>query len=84
MNTLKPIIKKWERAKLMFTDTDYLCYHIQSANIYIDMEQNRDLFDFSDYLKNHSLYSEKNKKVIGKFKDELNGDQCSGICRPYD
>jgi hypothetical protein len=24
-------------------------------------------------LKDHPLYSDKNKKVIGKFKDELNG-----------
>jgi len=26
----------------------------------------------SDYPKDHPLYSDKNKKVIGKFKDELN------------
>lgn len=30
-------------------------------------------FDFSDYPKEHPLYDATNKKVIGKFKDELNG-----------
>ena len=30
--------------------------------------------DTSDYPKDNPLYSEKNKKVIGKFKDELKGN----------
>ena len=29
--------------------------------------------DFSDYDKNHKRYNDKNKKVLGKFKDEENG-----------
>ena len=29
--------------------------------------------DCSDYPKNHPNYDASNKKVIGKFKDELNG-----------
>jgi hypothetical protein len=37
------------------------------------MKNNPDYFDTSDYPKDHPLYSDKNKKVIGKFKDELNG-----------
>lgn len=32
-----------------------------------------ELFDTSDYPANHPLYSTRNKKVIGKMKDELNG-----------
>lgn len=32
------------------------------------------LFDFSDHPMNHRLYSEDNMKVIGKFKNELNGE----------
>jgi hypothetical protein len=43
------------------------------------MGENEDLFDFSDYPKEHVLYSEKNKRVIGKFKDELNGNIMSKI-----
>ena len=33
----------------------------------------KDIYDFSDYPKNHPCYSETNKKVVGKFKDECAG-----------
>jgi hypothetical protein len=36
------------------------------------MKQNLDLYDTSDYPKDHFCYSVDNKKVIGKFKDETN------------
>ena len=29
--------------------------------------------DFSDYPINHPNYDKSNKKVLGKFKDEMNG-----------
>jgi hypothetical protein len=38
------------------------------------MSKNAELFDFSNYPKEHPLYNTENKAVIGKFKDE-----CSGI-----
>jgi len=34
------------------------------------IKNNKDQFDLSDYPKNHELYDAKNKKVIGKFKNE--------------
>ena len=34
------------------------------------MKQMKDKFDFSEYNKNHPLFSTDNKKVVGKFKDE--------------
>ena len=37
------------------------------------MLKDQDLFDFSGYPKEHLCFSSKNKKVIGKMKDELNG-----------
>lgn len=37
------------------------------------MKKHQDEFDFSDYPKHHPLHSEKNKKTISKFKDEMNG-----------
>jgi hypothetical protein len=37
------------------------------------MKNNPDYSDTSDYPKDHPLYCDKNKKVIGKFKNELNG-----------
>jgi hypothetical protein len=61
------------KAELLFTDTDSLCYEIETDDLYQDLLQYSDKFDFSDYPKNHPLYSDANKKVIGKMKDELNG-----------
>lgn len=37
------------------------------------MKEDQHLFDTSDYPKDHFLYSNENKKVISKFKDENAG-----------
>ncbi|GFQ65098.1 uncharacterized protein TNCT_338041 [Trichonephila clavata] len=58
-------------AKLLFTDTDSLCYEIVTQDVYEDMEKDLHFFDTSDYPKTHPLYNEINKKVLGKMKDEL-------------
>lgn len=60
---------------LCYQDTDSLIYDIETDDVYKDMGQMKEWFDFSDYPKTHSLYDEINKKVIGKFTDELNGKQ---------
>ena len=62
------------KAKLLFTDTDSLTYLIQTQDVYQDMNENQDLYDTSDYPKEHFLHSVVNKKGIGKFKDETAGD----------
>ena len=59
-----------DKSKLLFTDTDSLCYEFKTDDIYEDMKDDKQLYDFSDYPKEHSLYDISNKKVIGKFKDE--------------
>ena len=59
------------RADLLFTDTDSLCYHIQTEDLYRDMWEMRHLFDTSNYPRNHFMYSLENAKVLGKMKDEL-------------
>jgi len=61
-----------DRAKLLFTDTDSLCYHIATDDLYLDMKKDSDEYDTSDYPVDHFLYSRNNAKVIGKFKDETN------------
>ena len=63
--------KYGDQAKLLFTDTDSFCYHIQTEDVYKDMQEDQDLFDTFDYPQDHLLYSNTNKKVIGKFKDEM-------------
>ena len=65
--------KYGSRAQLLFTDTDSLCYSIQTEDVYRDMQLDLEKFDTSDYPPNHFLHSNANKKVIGKFKDETNG-----------
>ena len=62
-----------DKLQLLFTDTDSLAYAVETKNIYDDMAEDQQLYDFSNYPKNHPLYSTVNKKVIGKFKDELGG-----------
>ena len=67
------IKEKYPEAKLLFTDTDSLCYDIPTEDIYKDMEQDAHLFDTSNYQKDHSLHSTVNKKVLGKMKYETAG-----------
>ena len=50
-----------------------LLVEIQTENIYEDLARHADLYDTSDYPKNHPLYSAANKKVLGKMKDECAG-----------
>ena len=52
------------------TDTDSLLVDIKTNDVYKDMLETKDEYDFSDYPKDHPLYDETNKKVIGKMKDE--------------
>ena len=58
------------KAQLLFTDTDSLCYEIETDDIYEDLWQDKHIFDNSDYPKDSQFFDTSNKKVIGKFKDE--------------
>ncbi len=74
-NYIKP---KWEdKSRLLFTDTDSLCYEIKTNNAYKDISEDVDeWYDTSNYDKDHPsrLYTNKNKKVIGFMKDECGGN----------
>jgi len=67
------IRKKYPNAKLLFTDTDSLVYHIKTEDVYLDFYKEKELFDNSDYLESYKFFFKENKKVIGKFKDEASG-----------
>jgi hypothetical protein len=69
--TIKPLYG--ERAKLLFTDTDSLCYELTTKDVFVDMGRISDQLDTSDYPVDHPLFSRTNAKVIGKFKDECGG-----------
>ena len=62
-----------ENLHLLFTDTDSLCVSVKTDDIYKDMLSMESHFDCSDYPADHFLHNLKNKKVLGKFKDEMNG-----------
>ena len=71
-NALKK--KYGENCSLLYTDTDSLLVEIKTEDVYKDMREMKDEYDFSDYPKDHFLHDGTNKKVIGKMKDE-----CAGI-----
>ena len=74
--------KYGDRAILLFTDTDSLCYYIQTDDVYQDLYNHREMFDNSDYSKSSKFFFDENKKVIGKFKDEAAGNPIKGFSGP--
>ena len=69
--------KYGDKAKLLLTDTDSLMYEIQTEDFYKDISGDvKNRFDTSDYPPDHpsGIPSGFNKKVLGMFKDEVNGN----------
>ena len=66
--------KKYEdNIRLIYTDTDSFVIHTKTEDIYDDFNEISNHMDFSGYDKSHKCYDPKNKKVLGKFKDECDG-----------
>ena len=59
-----------ENIQLHYIDTDAFVLSLKTQDIIKDLKNLEDIFDFSNLDKNHELFSERNKKVIGKFKIE--------------
>jgi alkyl hydroperoxide reductase subunit AhpC len=59
-----------ENLKLLFTDTDSLCYYIKKQDIFEIIKNNKERFDLSNYPKKHELFDNTNPKAIGKMKNE--------------
>jgi hypothetical protein len=77
-----------DNVELAYTDTDSLLVKITTENVYKDLTEMAEYFDFSDYPKDHEIIKSlpenqwitngtkrelKNKKIPGLFKDEYNG-----------
>ena len=60
--------------ELIYTDTDSLLLNIQTEDVYKDIKEDLFLYDTSNYPKDHPLHDARNKKVLGKMKDECEGD----------
>ena len=70
------IIPKFrKKQKLLFTDTDSLCYEIETEDFFADIANDVDeMFDTSNFDSNHpSGIHGKNEKVPGMMKDEAGG-----------
>ena len=68
-DTLKPYFGQ-EYLQLHYIDTDGMILSMKTKDIIEDIKNLEDIFDFSNLDENHELFSNKNKKVIGKFKIE--------------
>ena len=71
-DVLKP--KYGSKIKLAYTDTDSFRIHTEAEDIYKDFKEIGEHMDFCDYPKDHPNHNVENKKALGKFKDELNGE----------
>ena len=79
-NYIKP--KYGEKALLLMTDTDSLCYEIETEDFYKDIAGDvESKFDTSAYPKDHpsGIKTGVNKKVIGMMKDECSGKIMEGF-----
>ena len=61
------------KSKLLSTDIDSLKCEIETEDIYEVFSSNKEIFDFSNYSTKSKHYSNSNKLVIGKMKDETGG-----------
>ena len=64
--------KYGDRARLLMTDTDSLCYEVQTEDFYDDIREDvPTMFDTSDYpVDNSAGLPVMNKKELGLFKGE--------------
>ena len=73
--------KYGDSAKLLFTDTDSLCYEIKTEDIYADILPDlKSRFDTSNIPEEHYLPSGINKKVLGMLKDETQAQEIIEFC----
>ena len=68
-DTLQPYFGQ-ENLQLHYIDTDGMILSLKTKDIIKGLKNLEDIFDFSNLDENHELFSERNKKVIGKFKIE--------------
>ena len=78
---LKPMYG--DKIRLCYTDTDSFIMHIKTDDLYKDISVDVDKwFDTSNFNKNDNRPLEigKNKKVLGKFKDEIGSKIMTKFC----
>ena len=59
--------------RLLFKDTDSLCYKLYEKNSYKKMYKYKELIDLCNFPVSSKYYCSDNKKALGKMKDEYGG-----------
>ena len=59
--------------RLLFTDTDSLCYELHEKNLCKKMYKYKELFDLNNFPLSSKYYCSDNKKVVGEMKDGYGG-----------
>ena len=59
-----------ENIQLHYMVTDSFVLSVNTKDIIKDLKNSENIFDFSNLDENHELFSNRNKRVIGKFKIE--------------
>ena len=54
----------------MITTQDYYSYEIKTEDVYEDFNNEKEMFDFSNYSTKSKYYDNSNKLLVGKMKDE--------------
>ena len=60
-------------------ETDSLLLDIETEDVYADKARHANFYDTSDYPPSHPLHSVKNKKVLGKMKDDMEGEPIAEV-----
>ena len=61
------------KSRLLFTDIASLVYEIETANVYDDFSENKEMFNFSNYSTKSNYYDGSNVLAVGKMKNEMGG-----------
>ena len=66
------LFKNFPNARINYSDTDSLIYSVQTKVVDYNniLKKNKDLFDTSNFPKDHELFSKVNQKALGKLKFE--------------
>ena len=71
MNSIMITLKKYgNNSRVLFTGTDSLMYETKTEDVYGDLDNDKEMFDFSKYSTKSKYYDDSNKLGLGKMKDE--------------
>ena len=76
-DVMKP--KYGDDVRMGYTDTNSFVFHTKTDDIYEDLYNIKNEMYFSGHDKSHKCYDVSNKKVLGKFKDGVDGKIMTGF-----